>query len=124
MFGLSIIKIIFDDGVDDMFARIQVNNQLRTVSLPEGAEPDVQPPYGPTGEIYRYILKSPEKDSRELLTIQNWVVDRALRGIPGVADINVFGGQDKIFELSIDPRKLDTYILLLQKCMMRFPEAI
>ena len=53
MFGLSIIKIIFDDGVEDTFARIQVNNQLRTVSLPEGADPDVQPPYGPTGEIYR-----------------------------------------------------------------------
>ena len=111
MFGLSIIKIIFDDGVDDTFARIQVNNQLRTVSLPEGAEPDVQPPYGPTGEIYRYVLKSPKRDSRELLTLQNWVVDRALRGVPGVADINVFGGQDKIFELSIDPRKLDTFSL-------------
>lgn len=111
MFGLSIIKIIFDDGVDDTFARIQVNNQLRTVHFPEGAEPDVQPPYGPTGEIYRYILQSPKKDSRELLTLQTWVVDRALRGIPGVADVNVFGGQEKIFELSIDPRKLEQYNL-------------
>lgn len=111
MFGLSIIKIIFDDGVVDAFARQQVNNQLRTISLPDGAEPDVQPPYGPTGEIYRYILSSPKKDSRELLTLQTWVVDRALRGIPGVADINVFGGQQKIFELSIDPRKLDQYNL-------------
>lgn len=109
MFGLSIIKIIFDDGVDDTFARIQVNNQLRTVSLPDGAEPDVQPPYGPTGEIYRYVLQSKTKDSRELLTIQNWVIDRALRGIPGVADVNVFGGQDKIFSLNIDPRKLEIY---------------
>lgn len=109
MFGLSIIKIIFDDGVDDVFARNQINNQLRTVTLPENATPEIQPPYGPTGEIYRYILESPEKDSRELLTLQNWVVDRALRGIPGVADINVFGGQEKIFELSIDPRKLDQY---------------
>lgn len=111
MFGLSIIKIIFDDGVDDAFARQQINNQLRTVALPQGAEPDVQPPYGPTGEIYRYILKSKKRDSRELLTLQTWVVDRALRGIPGVADINVFGGQEKIFELSIDPRKLDQYKL-------------
>ncbi|MDQ0478057.1 efflux RND transporter permease subunit [Chryseobacterium sp. MDT2-18] len=111
MFGLSIIKIIFDDGVDDAFARIQVNNQLRTVKFPEGAEPEVQPPYGPTGEIYRYILQSPKKDSRELLTLQTWVVDRALRGIPGVADVNVFGGQEKIFELSIDPRKLEQYNL-------------
>ncbi|MBO9592559.1 MAG: efflux RND transporter permease subunit [Niabella sp.] len=111
MFGLSIVKIIFDDGVEDMIARNQVNNQLRTVSLPEGAEPEVQPPYGPTGEIFRYILKSPKRDSRDLLTLQTWVVDRALRGVPGVADINVFGGQDKVFELSIDPRKLDKYNL-------------
>ncbi len=111
MFGLSIVKILFDDGVEDLFARNQVNNQLRTVSLPDGADPEVQPPYGPTGEIYRYILKSAKRDSRDLLTLQTWVVDRALRGVPGVADINVFGGQDKVYELSIDPRKLDKYNL-------------
>ena len=111
MFGLSIVKILFDDGVDDMFARNMVNNQLRNISLPEGIDPEVQPPYGPTGEIFRYTLESKNKDSRELLTLQNWVIDRALRGVPGVADINVFGGQDKVFELSIDPRALDKYNL-------------
>jgi len=111
MFGLSIVKILFDDGVDDAFARNQVNNLLRNLSLPEGAESEVQPPYGPTGEIYRYTLESKTRDSRDLLTLQNWVVDRVLRGVPGVADINVFGGQDKIFELSIDPRKLEKYNL-------------
>jgi cobalt-zinc-cadmium resistance protein CzcA len=61
MFGLSVIKIIFDDDVDDTFARLQVNNQLRNVQLPEGIDPDVQPPYGPTGEIYRYTLHSAQK---------------------------------------------------------------
>lgn len=111
MFGLSIVKILFDDGVDDTFARNQVNNQLRTVSLPDEVDPEVQPPYGPTGEIFRYTLQSKTKDSRELLTLQNWVIDRALRGVPGVADINVFGGQDKVFELSTDPRALDKYNL-------------
>ncbi|GEN78077.1 efflux RND transporter permease subunit [Chryseobacterium hagamense] len=111
MFGLSIVKILFDDGVDDTFARNQVNNQLRTINLPDEVDPEVQPPYGPTGEIFRYTLQSRKKDSRELLTLQNWVIDRALRGVPGVADINVFGGQDKVFELSIDPRALDKYNL-------------
>lgn len=109
MFGLSIIKIMFDDGVEDAFARNQVNNLIRTVELPDGAEPEVQPPYGPTGEIFRYTLESPKRDSRELLTLQNWVVDRALRGVPGVADVNVFGGQEKIYLISIDPRKLETF---------------
>ncbi len=79
MFGLSVIKIIFEDDVEDFFARQQVNNQLRNIALPEGAEPDVQPPYGPTGEVYRYVLKSPQRDTRDLLTLQNWVIDRQLR---------------------------------------------
>lgn len=111
MFGLSVIKIIFDDDVEDFFARQQVNNQLRNVQLPEGVEPDVQPPYGPTGEIYRYTLKSDKRDTRDLLTIQNWVIDRQLRAVPGVADVVAFGGQEKIYELSVDPIKLQKYDL-------------
>ncbi|HET9136611.1 MAG TPA: CusA/CzcA family heavy metal efflux RND transporter [Candidatus Kapabacteria bacterium] len=109
MFGLSVIKIIFEDNVEDFFARQQVNNQLRTVSLPESVEPEVQPPYGPTGEIFRYVLKSKTRDTRDLLTLQNWVVDRNLRAVPGVADINAFGGQEKIYEISVDPNRLMSY---------------
>jgi cobalt-zinc-cadmium resistance protein CzcA len=111
MFGLSIIKIIFDDDVDDFFARQQVNNQLRNVQLPEGVEPDVQPPYGPTGEIFRYTLKSDEKDTRDLLTLQNWVIDRQLRAVPGVADVVAFGGREKTYEIEIDPVLLQKYEL-------------
>lgn len=109
MFGLSVIKIIFDDGVDDTFARFQVNNLLKNVSLPDDVEPDVQPPYGPTGEIFRYIIKSKSRDSRELLTYQNWVIDKQLRSLPGVADLNVFGGQTKTYEVAVDPIKLAKY---------------
>ncbi len=111
MFGLSIVTINFEDGVEDFFARNQVNVQLQTVDLPDGTEVEVQPPFGPTGEIFRYILHSPKKDSRELLTLQNWVVDRAIRSVPGIADVSVFGGQEKIFELNLDPRKLEQYKL-------------
>ncbi|MHA4738485.1 efflux RND transporter permease subunit [Dyadobacter sp. MSC1_007] len=109
MFGLSIIKIIFDDGVEDFFARQQVNNQLRNISLPEGVEPDVQPPYGPTGEIFRFTLTSKDRDSRELLTLHNWVIDRQLRSIPGVADVVAFGGRQKIYEVQVNPTKLVKY---------------
>jgi cobalt-zinc-cadmium resistance protein CzcA len=111
MFGLSVIKIIFEDDVEDFFARQQVNNQLRNVRLPEGVDPDVQPPYGPTGEIYRYTLNSPTRDSRELLTLQNWVIDRQLRAVPGIADVVAFGGQQKIYEISVDPIKLQKFDL-------------
>lgn len=111
MFGLSVIKIIFEDDVDDFFARQQVNNQLRNVQLPDNVEPDVQPPYGPTGEIFRYTLKSDKRDTRDLLTIQNWTIDRQLRAVPGVADVVAFGGQEKIYEISVDPVKLQMYNL-------------
>lgn len=111
MFGLSVIKIIFEDDVEDFFARQQVNNQLRNVQLPEGVEPEVQPPYGPTGEIFRYVLKSSTKDTRELLTLQNWVIDRQLRAVPGVADVVAFGGREKIYEIQVNPVLLNKYEL-------------
>ncbi len=109
MFGLSVVKIIFDDDVEDFFARQQVNNMLQSISLPEGADPEIQPPYGPTGEIFRYYLKSDRRNSRDLLTYQNWVIDRQLRSVPGVADIVAFGGQDKIYEITADPVRLAKY---------------
>jgi len=111
MFGLSVIKVIFEDDVEDFFARQQVNNQLNSIELPDGVEADVQPPYGPTGEIFRYTLRSDKKDSRDLLTIQNWVIDRRLRQVPGVADVVAFGGRQKIYEIEADPGRLMQYDL-------------
>ena len=109
MFGLSVIKIIFEDGVEDFFARQQVNNLLRSVSLPDGVFADVQPPYGPTGEVFRYVLKSKNRDSKDLLTIQSWIIDRQLRAVSGVADLVAFGGQEKTYEVSVDPSRLAKY---------------
>ena len=109
MFGLSIIKVIFEDDVEDFFARQQVNNLIRNVKFPVGVEPNIQPPYGPTGEIFRYVLKSQNRTSTDLLTIQNWTIDRQLRAVPGVADIVAFGGQEKIYEIQPDPAQLAKY---------------
>ena len=80
IFGLSYVKLIFDDNVKDPEARQQVMNLLQNATLPPGVLPAVQPPTGPTGEIYRYTLESSFRDVRELKTIQDWVVDRQLRG--------------------------------------------
>lgn len=106
IFGLSYVKIIFDDKVTDNEARIQVNNLLANASLPEGVNSSVQPPTGPTGEIYRYSLKSSFRDVRELKTIQDWVIDRQIRAVPGVADVVSFGGEVKTYEIQVDPGKL------------------
>lgn len=108
-FGLSYIRIIFDDDVDDAFARQQVLSRLGGADLPEGVKPDVQPPYGPTGEIYRYTLRSKIKNIRELTTIQNWVLDRQFKSIPGVADVNSFGGEEQAYEISVNPNLLSKY---------------
>jgi heavy metal efflux system protein len=109
VFGLSVVKVIFDDDVDDPFARQQVNNLLRDVQLPEGADPDIQPPTGPTGEIFRYTLKSSTKSVQELKTLQDWVIERQLLGVPGVGDIVSFGGEVKTYEIKVNPVKLASY---------------
>jgi cobalt-zinc-cadmium resistance protein CzcA len=111
MFGLSVIRILFEDKVEDFFARQQVNNALASVQLPDGITPGVEPPYGPTGEIYRYTVQSKSRNSRDLLTYQNWVVWRQLLSVPGVADVNTFGGQQKMYEINVNPALLEKYNL-------------
>jgi cobalt-zinc-cadmium resistance protein CzcA len=106
IFGLSFIKIIFDDDVKDPMARQQVMNLLPNANLPPDVQPTVQPPVGPTGELYRYTLHSSFRDVRELKTMQDWVIDRQLRSVQGVADINSFGGKTKTYEIKVDPGKL------------------
>lgn len=106
IFGLSYIKLIFDDNVKDNEARQQVMNLLPNATLPAGILPSVQPPTGPTGEIFRYTLESNVRDVRELKTMQDWVVDRQLRSVPGVGDITSFGGKTKTYEIKVDPGKL------------------
>ncbi len=109
LFGLSVVTIMFDDGVDNNFARQQINNALQSADLPDGIAPEIQPPYGPTGEVFRYTLESKNKTARELKTIQDWVIDRNLRSVPGIADIVSFGGEVKTYEVSVNPALLSDY---------------
>jgi cobalt-zinc-cadmium resistance protein CzcA len=107
IFGLSVVKLIFEDDVEDTYARQQVNNLLHNADLPDNVSPDVQPPTGPTGEVYRYTLESNFRDARELKTLQDWVVDRELRSVPGVADVVSFGGEVKTYEIQVNPQVLN-----------------
>lgn len=110
-FGLSYIRIIFDDDVTDDFARQQVVSRIGNADLPDGVKAEIEPPYGPTGEIYRYTLKSDNYSIRDLTTIQEWVLDRAFKSVPGVADVNSFGGEEKTYEVSANPDVLAKYNL-------------
>jgi cobalt-zinc-cadmium resistance protein CzcA len=87
-----------------------VNNLLSGVNLPAGCDLHVQPPDGPTGEIFRYTVQSRTgRSTNELLAIQDWTVERQLKSVPGVADIAAFGGTRKVYEISVNPAMLAKY---------------
>jgi len=110
LFGLSVVTVIFEDGVDDFFAQQYSSNRMQGLSLPEGAEASIEPPSGATGEIYRYVIKS-DLPIREVTAINEWVIERELLSVPGVASINTFGGEEKIFEIKVNPAELANYDL-------------
>lgn len=110
LFGLSVVTVIFEDGVDDFFAQQYSSNRMQDLDLPEGADPSIEPPSGATGEIYRYVLKS-DLPIREVSAINEWVVERELLSVPGVASIASFGGEEKMFEIKVNPAELNNYNL-------------
>ena len=109
LFGLSVVTVVFDDHADDEYARQQVYNMINDADLPDGVRPEVQPLSGPTGEIFRYTLSSNQRNIRELKTLQDWVIERKLSSVPGIADIVSFGGEVKTFEVSVNPNQLAQY---------------
>src|SRR5690554_6495591 len=110
LFGLSVVTVIFDDDVDDFYAQQYASNRLQGINLPEGAEASIEPPYGATGEIFRYVIRS-KRPIKEVTAIQDWVIERELVAVPGVADIVSFGGEEKIYEIKINPTELANYNL-------------
>lgn len=110
LFGLSVVTVIFEDGVDDFFAQQYSSNRMQDLDLPEGADPSIEPPSGATGEIYRYVLRS-DLPIREVAAINEWVVERELLSVPGVASIASFGGEEKIFEIKVNPAELNNFSL-------------
>ena len=112
-FALSLITLVFKDGTDDYFARQRVTERLAQVTMPAGVQPGLDPISSPVGEIYRYTLESDTKNLMQLSEIQRWVVMPAFRQVPGIADVNNFGGFTKEFEIELDPRQLDRYGLAL-----------
>jgi cobalt-zinc-cadmium resistance protein CzcA len=103
-----VVTVIFEDGVDDFFAQMYAAIRLMGLDLPEGAEAEIEPPSGATGEIFRYILKS-DLPIREITAIDEWVVQRELLSVAGVADVVSFGGEEKIYEVRVNPVLLRNY---------------
>jgi cobalt-zinc-cadmium resistance protein CzcA len=119
-FGFSQVVALFEDGTDIYFARQQVNERLGEAKLPEGiGRPAMGPVATGLGEVYHYLLTSedPEYNLAELRTLQDWVIRPRLRRVPGVAEINAWGGLEKQFEAQADPAKLAKHGLTLDDLM-------
>jgi heavy metal efflux system protein len=116
-FGLSLITLVFRDGVEDYFARQRIQERINGVNLPTGATTGLDPLTSPIGEIYRYTLESPNRSERELRELQEWVVIPTLKQVFGVADVTNFGGETTQFQLLLDPSKLAQYNLGLKQVM-------
>jgi heavy metal efflux system protein len=115
LFGLSVVTIVFEDNAEGFRVRNLVSQQVQSIDFPSGAEPSVGPDSTPVGEIYRYRLEGPpEMPLAELKAIEDWVVERRLRTVPGVVDIVGFGGPTKQYQVLVDPGKLRAYQLSLQ----------
>src|SRR5437773_5511755 len=114
-FGLSFIMITFDDKVTDAYIRQQVSERLQTADLPPGVQPEIAPLSTAIGEIYRYRIQGDGFRARDLRTLEDWVVERNLRMVPGVADIVSIGGLIKTYEVNPDLARLRDYGLSLQQ---------
>jgi len=106
LYGLSSVRITFEHGTDRYFARQQVFERLPDVELPEGVTPSVSPLFSPSGLIYRYVLDSPDRTPTELKTIEDWIVERRYKSVPGVADDSGLGGPTMQYQVLLDPAKI------------------
>lgn len=105
-FGLSYLVVTFNDKANDYFARAQVMERLQTADLPDGVKPEIAPLTSAVSEVYRYRLKGDNLTPVQLRTIQNWVLERQLKTVPGIADVVSFGGGIKTYEVQPDLGRL------------------
>ena len=116
-FGLSYTVITYDDAANVNIVRQQVNERLNSVDLPMGSQVNVAPNATPVGEVMRYRLRGDGQTSTELRSIEDWVVERGLRTVPGVADVVAMGGFIKQYEVQPDLDKLRAYKLSMQNLL-------
>jgi cobalt-zinc-cadmium resistance protein CzcA len=113
-FGLSQVTLRFADGTDPWFARQQVSERLAAVELPAGVE---RPALGPVstglGEVFHYLVKGEGISLEELRTVHDWVIAPRLRSVPGVAEVNAWGGAERQWHVVVDPRRLQKFDLTL-----------
>ena len=121
-FGLSMITMVFEDGVDDYFARQRIQERLQSLELPYEAAPELDPLTSPIGEVYRYIIEGDGYSLRELTDLQNFTIIPMLNQVQGVAEVTNFGGITTQFQVELDPNKLEQYGLSLSEVVETIEE--
>jgi cobalt-zinc-cadmium resistance protein CzcA len=116
-FGLSYTVITYNDNADVNLARQQVNERLLSVDLPPGAQANIAPNATPVGEIMRYRVRGDGQNTTDLRTLEDWVIERALRQVPGVADVVAMGGFIKQYEVQPDIDRLRAHKLTFQNLL-------
>ncbi|MDR3678287.1 MAG: CusA/CzcA family heavy metal efflux RND transporter [Acidobacteriota bacterium] len=106
LYELSDIRLTFDEDTDNYFARQVVFERLSGVTLPSGIQPSLAPLFSPSGLVYRYVIESPDHSPQDLKTIEDWVIERAYKSVPGVADDSGFGGTVMQYQVLLDPSRL------------------
>ena len=115
LFGLSDVKLIFDDEEENAWNRERVLERLSQVTMPPGVVPQMGTDWSPVGQIYFFTLKStnPSYDVMELKSIEDWVVEKNFKSVPDVVDVASFGGPTREYQVRVDPNKLISYGLSL-----------
>jgi heavy metal efflux system protein len=121
--GLSMITVVFDDSVSMYFARQMVNERLQQITgqLPDGIQPVLGLPATAFGELYQYTLSGP-MSAMQLKDLQEWQIKRQLRMVPGVSEVNTWGGEVKQYQITVDPTVLAQYGLTLHDVAQRVEE--
>src|SRR5664279_2690836 len=117
LYGLSDVRMTFEESTDDYFARQIIFQRIADASLPAGVTPSMAPLFSPSGLVYRYVLESPDRSPQELKTIEDWVVERAYRSVHGVADDSGFGGTTMQYQVLLDPARIFGYHLTVPQVM-------
>jgi cobalt-zinc-cadmium resistance protein CzcA len=117
LYGLSDVIMTFQENVDDYFARQVVFERLAQANLPQGVMPSLSPLSSPSGLVYRYVIESPDRTPQELKTYEDWVIERAYKSVPGVADDSGFGGTVMQYQVLLDPAKIYSYHVSLPQVM-------
>jgi len=115
LFGLSDLKLIFDDEEENAWNRERVLERLSQVALPPGVSPQMGTDWSPVGQIYFFTLRStnPQYDVMELKSIEDWVIEKNFKAVPNIVDVASFGGPTREYQVRVDPNKLIAYGLSL-----------